>query len=58
MEAWNNYRKANTLWYTGWGLFSVGIPAVTAGTMTWLLSSATQKGDERICRMELPSGNM
>lgn len=24
-EAWNNYRKANALWITGWGLFGVGL---------------------------------
>ena len=24
-EAWHNYRKANALWITGWGLFGVGL---------------------------------
>lgn len=46
MEAWNSYRKANTLWYTGWGLFSVGLVATTAGAMTWTLSWVKMPRDQ------------
>lgn len=57
MEAWNNYRKANTLWYTGWGLFSIGIPAVTAGTMTWLLSIIKAPYDQWTTQQKAVNGS-
>ena len=57
MEAWNNYRKANTLWYTGWGLLSVGIPAFTAGTMTWLLSTVNMPYDQWTTKQKAVHGS-
>ena len=57
MEAWNNYRKANTLWYTGWGLLSVGIPAVTAGTMTWLFSIVKMPCDQWTTKQKAINGS-
>ena len=57
MEAWNNYRKANTLWYTGWGLLSVGIPAVTAGTMTWLLTLLQMPYDQWTTQQKAVNGS-
>lgn len=57
MEAWNNYRKANVLWYTGWGLLSVGIPATAAGTMTWLLSIIKAPYDQWTVREKAINGS-
>lgn len=37
-EAWNDYRKANALWITGWCLFSVG---VASGVMEGLVFPMT-----------------
>ena len=31
-KAWNNYRKADVLWKTGWGLFAPGVVMVGLGT--------------------------
>ena len=31
MEAWQNYRKADVLWKTGWGLFGAGMGLVLGG---------------------------
>ena len=38
-EAWNNYKKADTLWKTGWGLFGVGAALVPAGGILYWTSA-------------------
>lgn len=39
MEAWNNYRKADALWKTGWGLFGAGAGMTVAGCVAWTCTS-------------------
>ena len=38
-EAWNKYRKADTLWKTGWGLFGAGAGLTVGGLLGWSLSN-------------------
>ena len=33
MEAWQNYRKADVLWKTGWGLFGGGLGLAVGGAI-------------------------
>ena len=39
MEAWNNSRKADALWKTGWGLFGAGAGMTVAGCVAWSLTN-------------------
>lgn len=39
-DAWNKYRKADTLWKTGWGLFGAGAGLTVGGLC--LLSAQVQ----------------
>ena len=38
MEAWNNYRKADALWKTGWGLFGAGQALAIGGGLLYALT--------------------
>lgn len=38
-DAWNKYRKADTLWKTGWGLFGAGAGLTVGGLLGWSLSN-------------------
>ena len=35
LSAWQNYRKADVLWKTGWGLFGGGLGLAGAGMLVW-----------------------
>lgn len=38
-QAWQDYRKADILWKTGWGLFGAGTCLTAGGVLAWTLSN-------------------
>lgn len=47
-EAWNNYRKADILWKTGWGLFGGGIVTVPVAAFFGVVTTPKQRSYHQV----------
>lgn len=45
-KAWQDYKKADVLWKTGWGLFGAGAGLTLAGCISWSYTSHSWNGWE------------
>ena len=45
-QAWQDYKKADKLWKTGWGLFGAGAGMTVAGCISWSYTSHSWTGWE------------
>ena len=44
-QAWQDYKKADVLWKTGWGLFGTGAGMAIAGSVAWTITNYDWKSE-------------